>query len=63
MALADPPKKASTFERMNDRPQLFFSNKMAHDFIEWMTPSGLFKKMYYTYKKFDTSHYSTPKEN
>ena len=44
MAQADPPKEASTFARMNSRPQLFFSNKMTHYFIDWMTPSGLLKK-------------------
>ena len=44
MAQADPPKEASTFARINSRPQLFFSNKMTHYFIDWMTPSGLLKK-------------------
>ena len=28
MAQGDPSKEASTFERMNGRPQLLFSNKM-----------------------------------
>ena len=64
MAHADPPKEASLFERMNGRPQLLFSNKMTHHFIEWMTPGEsscseshvckskcpqiLFQKVYYT---------------
>ena len=30
MAQADPTKEASPFERMNDQPQLLFSNKMTH---------------------------------
>ena len=59
IAQADPQKKASTFSRMNGRPQLFFSNKMTHYFIEWTTPSGLFKKIYYPYKKFDASNRSS----
>ena len=44
MAQADPPKEASTFERMNDRLQLLFPNKMTHYFIEWTTPGSLLKK-------------------
>ena len=43
MAQADPPKEANTFERMNGRPQLLFSNKITHYLIEWMTPSGVRK--------------------
>ena len=56
MVQADPPKKASMFERMNGQSQLLFSNKMTHYFIEWTTPSCLLKKIYnYPCKKFDTS--------
>ena len=43
-AQADHPKEVRTFERMNGRPQLLFSNKMPHYFIEWMTLSHLLKK-------------------
>ena len=46
MVQADPPKKASMFERMNGQSQLLFSDKMTHYFIEWTTPSGLLKKRY-----------------
>ena len=45
MAQADPQKEASTFERMNGRPQRLFSNKMTHCFIEWTTPNGLLKRI------------------
>ena len=34
MTQADPVKKASTFERMNGRPQLLSSNKTTHCFKE-----------------------------
>ena len=47
MAQADTPKEDSTFARMNDQPQILFSNKMTHYFIEWIewaTPSGILKK-------------------
>ena len=44
MAQADPPKEASMFARMNDRPQLLFSKKMTHYFTDWTVPSGLLKK-------------------
>ena len=46
MAQVDLPKEASTFERMNGRPQSLFSNKMIDYFIEWTTPSSLLKIMY-----------------
>ena len=59
MAQPDPTKENKTFERMNGWPQLPFSNKMTHYFIEWMTPSGLLKKIYYSYKKFDASNRSS----
>ena len=59
MALADPPKEASMFERMNGQPQLLVSNRMTHYFIEWMTPSGLLKKTYDLFKKFNTSNRSS----
>ena len=59
IAQADPLKEASTFARMNDLPQLLFSNKLTHYFIEWTIPSGLLKKIYYPYKKFDTSNRSS----
>ena len=45
MAQADPQKEASTFERMNGRPQRLFSNKMTYYFIEWTTPNGLLKRI------------------
>ena len=48
---ADPPKKASMFERMNGQSQLLFSNKMTHYFIEWTTPSGLLKRYIITLVK------------
>ena len=35
MAQVDPPKEASTFERMNGRPQPLFLNKRTHYFTEW----------------------------
>ena len=56
MTQSDPPKEASTFERMIDRPQLLFSNKMIHYPIEWTTSSSLLKQIYYTHKKFDASN-------
>ena len=60
MTQADPPKEASTFERMNGRRQLLFSNKMTHYFIEWTSgPSSLLKKIYYPYKKFAASNRSS----
>ena len=59
MAQTDPPKEASMFARMNDRPRLLFSNKMTHYFIEWETPSGLLKKKYYLYKKFNALNRSS----
>ena len=59
MAQADPPKEARTFERMTGWPQLFFSDKMAHYFIEWTTQNGILKKIYDTYKKFDASNRSS----
>ena len=59
MAQAYLPKEASKFARMNDLPQLLFSNKMTHYFIEWTTPSGLLKKIYFPYKKFDASNRSS----
>ena len=55
MARAYLPKVASTFERMNGRPQPLFSNKMTHYVIELTTPSSLLKKIYYPYKIFDAS--------
>ena len=55
MAQAGTPKEASTFARMNGRPQLLFSNKITHYFIEWTTPSGILKKIYYLSKKSDAS--------
>lgn len=39
MAQAGPSKEASTFERMNGRPQSLSSNKMAHYFKKWMNIS------------------------
>ena len=59
MTQADPPKEANMFERMNGRPQLFFSNNMTHYFTEWKTPNGLLKKIYYLYKIFDASNRSS----
>ena len=57
MTQVDPPKEVSTFERMNGRPQLIFSNKMAYYCIELATPSGILKKnICYPYKKFDASN-------
>ena len=50
VAQADPPKEASTFKRIKSPPHLLFSNKMAHYFVDWTTPSGLFKEIYYPYK-------------
>ena len=44
MAQADPPKEASTFERVNDRSQLLSSNGMRHYFKELKTASGVLKK-------------------
>ena len=46
MAQADPPKEASTFERMNDRLQLLSSNRMKHYFKELTTASGLLKQIF-----------------
>ena len=43
MTQADPPKEASTFERMNDRSQLLSSNGMRHYFKELKTASGVLK--------------------
>ena len=59
MAPVDHPKEASTFARMNGRPQLLFSNKMTHYFIDWTTRTGLLKKIYYPYKKCDASYTSS----
>ena len=59
MTQSDPPKEASSFERMNGRPQLLFSNKMIHYPIEWTTSSSLLKEIYYTYKKFNASNRSS----
>ena len=59
VAQADPPKEASTFKRIKSPPHLLFSNKMAHYFVDWTTPSGLFKEIYYPYKKFDASNRSS----
>ena len=56
IAQVDTPKDASTFARMNGRPQLLFSNKSTHYFIEWTTPSGPLKKIYNPYIKFDASN-------
>ena len=47
MTQADPLKEVSTFERMNGRPQLIFSNKMAYCCTELATPSGILKKKIY----------------
>ena len=58
MVQADPPKEASTLEKMNGRPQLLFSNKMTHSCIEWTTASGLLKKIYYPCKISDASNRS-----
>ena len=45
---------------MAGRSQLFFSNKMTHYFMEWTTPSGLLKNVYYYLcKKFDISNRSS----
>ena len=57
MTQADPLKEVSTFERMNGRPQLIFSNKMAYYCIELATPSGILKKKYMLpLQKFDASN-------
>ena len=56
---ADPPKEASTFERMDGRSQLNFSNKMTHNFTERMNPSGFLKKIYFPYKKIDAPNRSS----
>ena len=50
MAQADPQKEASTVKKMNDQLLLLSSNKMTHYFQEWMTASGILKKIYYLYK-------------
>ena len=42
---AYPPKEASTFESMDERPQFFSSNKMAHYFKESTTACGVLKKV------------------
>ena len=57
MMQADSPKEASTFERMNDRPQLLSSN-MTNYFKKWTTASGHLKK-YVAFTKFDTSNKSS----
>ena len=46
MAQADPPKEASTFERMNDRSQLLSANGMRHYFKELKTASGVLNKIF-----------------
>ena len=56
MGQVDHQKEACTLERMNSPSQLLFSNKITNYFIEWTTPSGLLKKIYYPYKKFDASN-------
>ena len=42
-AQVDPPKEASTFERMDGRSQFLFSNKMTHYLIEWTTTSDFLR--------------------
>ena len=42
MVQADPPKEASTFERMNNGAQLLSSN-MTNYFKKWTTASGVLK--------------------
>ena len=59
MPQADPPKEASTFERMNGRLQPLSSNKMTKYFKEWMTPSTVLKKYILHLKKFDALHRSS----
>ena len=49
-------KKASTFERIDGRPQLLFSNKMSHKFKEWTTESGTLKKKIFPLQKCDTQN-------
>ena len=46
MTQADPPKEASTFERMNDRSQLLSANGMRHYFKELKTASGVLTKIF-----------------
>ena len=41
MPRADPPKEASTFARMNGRPQHLVSNKMTHYLIDWKASNSL----------------------
>ena len=50
MAQGDPQKEASTVKKMNGRSLLLFSNKMSYYFKEWLTPSGVLKKIYCLYK-------------
>ena len=45
MALADPPRKAKTVKKMNDRSLLIFSNKTTLYFKEW-TAARCFEKKY-----------------
>ena len=73
MALADPQKEASTFERMNAQPQFLSSNKITRFFKKWTAESGVLKKIYCPYKNLMletdpiNNSYSqnsrTPKEN
>ena len=46
MTQADPPKEASTFERMNDRSQLLSANGMRYYFKELKTASGVLTKIF-----------------
>ena len=51
MAKADPLKKPICLQQW----MVGHTNKMTHYFIEWSTPSGVLKKIYNPYKKFDAS--------
>ena len=53
MALADPQKEASTFERMNAQPQLLSSNKITRFFKKWTAESGVLKKNILPLQKFN----------
>ena len=60
MTQADPPKEASTVEKMNGRSLLLSlslslslsSNKMTHCFKECRAAGGVLKRIYCFYKNF-----------
>ena len=55
MAKADPLKKPVCLQQW----MAGHTNKMTHYFIEWSTPSGVLKKIYNPYKKFDALNRSS----